>query len=534
MWSPSHDRLQQSFRMELLQRRAERLRGSLWEFMKHFWGVVEPRKPFLDNWHLHVECEHLEALHRGEFRNLILNVPPGTSKSTIVSVMFPAWAWAHDAGLRVFGASYSEPLAIRDAMLCRKIILSEDYRALFPDVAIQSGNDQKTQYGLTSGGWRMATSVGGRGTGEHPDVKIIDDPHNVRQAESDAERQRALDWYDGTLASRGVIHDSATILIMQRLHSVDLTGHIMRSADYADGNWVHVVIPMEYEVVREYPPKRLPWTDPRTADGQLLWPEAFSAQKVKTLKARLGEYRAAGQLQQRPSPAGGGILQVKKFRLWGAKTPLPDFIHVLQSYDTAFTDQTANDPTAGTVYGVFETEGTTCVLILDAWTDWMKFPALKAKVMADWQAEYGGRLDVNGRQDVLHPPRRADLVLLEDKGSGISLRQELQRANVPVKAYNPGNASKTARAQAASAVLDADRVYVLESRKEPGKPVTWVRPLLVQCEEFPNGEHDDLVDTLTQALIYLNHAEFITLESVPDDEEEERDYTAQHKRNPYG
>lgn len=537
MWTPVHDRLELEVRQALLQRRAERLKASLWEFTKYFWHVIEPKHPFKDNWHLHVECEHLEALYRGEFFNLIFNVPPGTSKSTIVSVMFPAWCWAHDNGHRVFGASYSEPLAIRDAMLCRKVILDPDFQAMFPDVAIQSGHDQKTHYALTGGGWRMATSVGGRGTGEHPDIKIIDDPHNVKQAESDVERERALNWYDGTLASRGVIHDARTILIMQRLHSVDLTGHIMRSEDYADGDWVHVVIPMEYEVNREYPKhhKSVQWKDPRKKEGELLWGEVFTAKKVAQLKKRLGEYRSAGQLQQRPSPAGGGILQVKNFQLWEHKKPLPDFFYVLQSYDTAFTDVTANDPTACTVFGVFQEEdGANGVMILDFWTDWMKFPGLREKMMTDWNAEYGGRQDKAGRPDPLHPPRRPDMVLIEDKGSGISVRQDLQRANIPVKAYNPGNASKTARAHQAAPILESGRVYVMESRKEPGKPVMWVRPLFTQCEEFPNGEHDDGVDTLTQGLIYLNHADLIPLDRVPDEEPKEVDYEAKRRKNPYG
>jgi predicted phage terminase large subunit-like protein len=164
----------------------------------------------------------------------------------------------------------------------------------------------------------------------------------------------------------------------------------------------------------------------------------------------------------------------------------------------------------------------------------MKFPALKAKLMDDWLASYGGRTQKDGSKDPLHPPRRADMVLIEEKGSGISIVQELRLANVPVKSYNPGHASKIARAQAASAVLDADRVYVLESKKNPGKPVSWVQPLLTQCEEFPNGEHDDLVDTLTQTLIYVNHANLVVLDGIPDEEETERDYTAKRRTNPYG
>lgn len=539
MWTPDQERMLKLLEQEELLRKGERLKASLIDFVRHFWRVIEPKKAFKDNWHIHVECDHLQALENGEFKNLIMNVPPGSSKSTIVSVMFPAWLWARNAGRRIFGASYSEPLSIRDAMLCRAVILDPEYQAMFTEVRIKQGADQKTQYDLTSGGWRMATSVGGRGTGMHPDVKIIDDPHNVKQSESDTERENALNWYDGTMSSRGLIHDAMTIVIMQRLHQKDLTGHIMASEEYQDGDWAHVIIPMEYEVKREYPVPKLPWKDPRTEEGQLMWPEVFTAKKVKKLAATLGSYRAAGQLQQRPAPAGGGILVVKHFQLWPAKKPLPDFTFVVQSYDTAFTDQTQNDPTACTVFAVFDEEVkdkqvTQGVMILDFWTDWMKFPELREKMMEDWDAEYGGRVDARGRPDQLHPARRPDAILIEEKGSGISIIQELRRANAPVKTYNPGKASKIARAQAASAVLESDHVWVLESKKEPGKPVTWVRPLLTQCEEFPNGEHDDGVDTLTQSLIFLNHSGLLVLSAIEDEVEEERDYEGEKVVNPYG
>lgn len=518
--------------LEQLRRTAERVRRSLHAFTQEFWQVIEPGSPFRDNWHISDICAHLEGVYHGTIKNLLINVPPGTSKSTLTSVMFPAWCWAQDAGKRFFGASYSESLSIRDAMLCRDIIQSDRYRKMFPHVAIKSDVNQKTHYGLTEGGWRLATSVGGRGTGMHPHFKIVDDPHNVKQSESDVERQNALDWFDGTLSSRGLLLNAATVVIMQRLHAKDLTGHIMQSAGYKD--WDHIVIPMRYEPHLPRARTSLGFRDPRKSEGELLWPDLLPESKVQATEAVLGSYRTAGQLQQRPSPAGGGILVTAHFQLWPAAAPLPDLHFIIQSYDTAFTEDTQNDPTACTVWGIFykkleDGEQVRCVLLLDAWQEWLKYPALRKRLTDDWTVKYGG---VKG--DPVHPARRADVLLIEEKGSGISVIQELRRTGVPVHCYNPGRASKTQRAQVASAVLETDCVYLIESKKDPGQPVTWARDLVKQCEDFPNGENDDLVDTTTQALIYINHSELIHLPVVAEEEPEELDYKDRRARtNPY-
>ena len=525
-------------RAETNRRRAKALEASFLEFVKEFWPVVEPGSDFLCNWHIEVICQQLEAVARGEVKNLIINVPPGTSKSTLTSVMFPAWVWTLQPGARFFGASYSEPLALRDAALCKAIIQSPRYRALWPGVTVKRGEDQKTHYGLTSGGWRMATTVGGRGTGMHPHYKIIDDPHNVKQSESDVQRQEALDWFDGTITSRGVILKAATIIIMQRLHQDDLTGHVMKALNYAR-DWVHIVIPMRYEPHREPTRTRQVFKDPRTVDGELLWPAVFTETAVANMEALLGSYRTAGQMQQRPSPDGGGIIKTEFIELWPANKGVPDLFYVLQSYDTAFTQNTQNDPSACCVWGIGEHEtgprkGENFAILLDSWTDHLEYGELKKKVMDDWGADYGGQKQANGKKDPLHPSRRADAILIEEKGSGISLLQDLRKARLPVRGYNPGRADKIARGHIVSPLIEAGLVYVLESKREPGKPVTWARPLFTQCEEFPNGEHDDLVDTLTQALIFLRDADMLQVPQIPEEEPEELDYHALHgRRNPY-
>lgn len=472
---------------ELIRREAEVCKKSLHAFTKRFFYLLGTGTEFIDNWHIHSICEHLEAVTKGQIKNLIINQPPGTMKSVLTSVMWPAWEWASNQQHRYFGASYSEALAIRDATLCRDIISSDDYRKMFPEVILKADSNQKTHYNLTGGGWRLATSVGGRGTGLHPSRKIIDDASTVMESESDVQRQSSLDWFDGTLATRGLALDAATIVVMQRLHAKDLAGHIMDGPSAKD--WDCLIIPMEYEVNRRYPTTRLGYKDPRTKEGELLWPSLFDQKKVDRLKLTLGDYRAAGQLQQRPAPQAGGLLKPEKFRLWPSGSELPDIHYVVQSYDTAFTEQTQNDPTACTVWGIFHQGETKCVLLLDSWEERLEYPELKKRLFEDRNAKYGG-----GKTDqkMLHPPRKADIMLIENKGSGQSIIQDLRRANLPIQEFNPGKASKIQRANMAAPILDSGIVYVLESKREAGKPISWARPLIKQCESFPFAEHDDL------------------------------------------
>ena len=199
---------------EQMRRAAQK---SLMEFTRQSFHIIEPGQDFCENWHLDVIAEHLEAVTSGDIRNLVINIPPGCMKSILTSVAWPAWEWANDPSIRWLSASYGVELAIRDAIKTRDIITSEWYQERWAEVAIKPGEDQKTKYALTGGGWRLATSVGGRATGEHPDRKIVDDPHNAKQAESDAERKEALTWFDRTLSTRGQSRGASTVVVMQRL-----------------------------------------------------------------------------------------------------------------------------------------------------------------------------------------------------------------------------------------------------------------------------------------------------------------------------
>ena len=513
--------------LDLIKKETDRrsAQRDLMSFTRQSFSIIEPGQEFCDNWHLHVIADHLMAITRGEIRNLVINIPPGCMKSILTSVAWPAWEWASNPALRVMSASYGVDLSIRDASKTRDIITSEWYQERWPEVQIKPGEDQKTKYALTAGGWRMATSVGGRATGEHPDRKIVDDPHNAKQAESDLEREAALTWFDRTLSTRGQSRGASTVVVMQRLNERDVTGHIL--ADLT--GYTHLCIPMEYDGVKRK--TFLGHYDPRKVEGELLWPEMFGHESVEELKTLLGAYGTAGQLAQSPSPAGGGILKTDCFRLWPASKSLPDLFWVGQSLDTAFTEKTTGDPTAFTCWGIFEYEKRRHVLLLDCWQEQLGYPKLKERVIADWGARYGGEKD-----NVMKPSRRPDIIIIENKGSGQSLIQDLRQSNIPVTPYNPGRADKVARAHMVAPLLESGCVWVLESNKNAGKPRTWAQPFLDQCERFPMGAHDDYVDTFTQMMIYLKDSQQLETISAPEDEPDEIDYDARKKQrsNPYG
>ena len=527
--------------IDVLRRAREELQAetSLIEFTKQAFSIIEPGVEFKDNWHLHAISDHLEAVSNGEIDNLIINIPPGCMKSILVSVAWPAWEWLNDPSLRYLGASYGADLAIRDAMKCRDIITSDWYQARWPGVQIKRGEDQKLKYALTKGGWRMATSVGGRATGEHPDRKLIDDPHNAKQAESDAERNSALTWFDRTLSTRGESRGAKTVIVMQRLHESDMTGHVL--ADNADGEYELLCLPMEYEAkpkttvdMGARDPERqtsIGWRDPREKEGQLLWPEMFADKSVRKLKKRLGEYGSAGQLQQRPAPEGGGILKVDHFQKWPHTSKIPSFELVVQSYDTAFTEDTINDPTACSVWGLFRWKNLKCAMLVDAWSEHLSYPKLRTRAIRDWHATYGG----DEADPMRSKPRKTDLVIVEKKASGQSLIQDLNAAQVPFFAYNPGNADKISRAHQSAPVLELDCLFIPESKKTPGHFVSWAQPFVRQLERFPNDQHDDYVDTFTQFIIRSRDEGWFDLDVADADPVEEVDYRAKkkRKRNPY-
>lgn len=282
---------------------AARCEQSLYHFVRRAWSNVE-MVPFVDNWHIGAICEHLQAVTAGQITQLLINIPPGCSKSLLTCVFWPMWEWAINPSIRWFFASYDQRLSTRDSVRCRALIDSPWYQGLWGGkYMLILDQNQKTYYETDKKGYRMATSVGGHGTGEHMDRIVFDDPHNVQQAESELERQSVLDWWDFTMSSRGVSRNVRRVGIMQRLHHKDLSAHVLEQ-----GEWTHICLPMRYELDR-MPDTPLGWNDPRAEEGELLTPQQFTENMTSRMEKVMGIYTAAGQLQQRPAPRGGGMFK---------------------------------------------------------------------------------------------------------------------------------------------------------------------------------------------------------------------------------
>lgn len=508
-----------------LEIEASLLTEDLAAFAKAAWHVLEPTSPLKWGWALDAICDHLTAVTHGQITRLLMNVPPGCMKSLMTGVIWPAWEWTDlkRRGYRYLGTSHKQDLALRDNLKCRRLIQSDWYQRRWP-LRLTTDQNAKTKFENEATGFREAMAFKSM-TGSRGDRVMLDDPLSVDQGNSDVEILSAAVTFTEALPTRVNNDTSAIVVIMQRLHEGDTSGIIIER----ELGYTHLMLPMRFE------PKRrcitnIGFKDPRKKDGELLFPERFSEKSVAGLEKVMGEYAVAGQLQQRPTPRGGGTFKHAHLQLWLAEWDIPDFIFIIQSYDTAFTDKTANDPTAHTTWGVFEHHGKRKILLLDGWDEHLSYPKLRKRLIRDWGAKYGGR-----EGDQLHPPRRADAVLVEEKGSGISVVQDMREANVPVTVYNPGKADKYSRAQQALPMYELDVVYVLESTKEKGKPISWARPFVTELGKFGPGvaSRDDYVDTFTQMMIFLRDKGLLTLEMYEDEEALEKEYSGAKKRNPY-
>jgi len=470
------------------------MRRSLKEFIKNSWQTIEPGRDFYDNWHIDAISEHLQAVVNGQIKRLIINIPPRHMKSISVAVALPAWTWTVQPQKRFLFASYAASLSVRDSVKCRRLIDSKWYKEHFGEVFKLTGDqNQKQRFENNQTGYRIATSVDGALTGEGGDIIIIDDPHNVREAESSAVRESVLDWWDQAMQTR--LNDPKTgafVIIMQRVHENDLTGHILRN-EYND--WDHLCLPARYELGHPSPTKSsLNFTDPRTKENQLLWPERIDHKTLDSLEKSLGSYASAGQLQQRPMPKGGGILKAEWWVPW-EKEDLPDIEYIIQSWDTAFSTKEKTSYSARTTWGVFRRHGQVNAIVLDMWYDRVTYPELRA-IAQEAYNEY-----------------EPDAVLIEKKASGQSLLQDLRMAGIPVIPYSPDR-DKEARAHAASALLEDGRIFFPYDKK-------WSKNLIDICAAFPAGDNDDIVDTCTQAWLRLRKGWFVTHSADYDEDDGE-------------
>ena len=324
--------------MSALERvRAERARRglSLHDFVGQAWPYVDPA-PSCFGRYTRVLCWVLEQVILGRIKRLIINVPPGHMKSLTVSVFWPAWAWLRRPGKRFAFTSYRGDLALRDADRSRDLIRSEYYQGLMRGRPqewnlLRAGQDTKSRFANTEGGYRFSSSVSGI-MGEGGDIVVIDDPHNVEQAESDLVRDETVRKIRLALPTRVRSKDGAVVVIMQRLHERDLTGVLL--AEEPD-LWTHLCLPARFEPDHPFPCK----FDWRETPGDLLFPELFDAKRIDELVVGLTEYGEAGQLQQRPHPRTGGLFKREDFK-YVEPGDLPRGGIRVRGYDLAATSST--------------------------------------------------------------------------------------------------------------------------------------------------------------------------------------------------
>lgn len=482
-------------------------------FVEKVFHTVSPGVKYIPNWHIDCIAEYLLAMESGEIKKLIINVPPRSLKSIMCNVAWPAWLLGHQATRRIISASYAQSLSNKHSTDCRLVMESPWYKETFPNAVLSDDNNQKMKYVTTQRGHRIATSVGGVATGEGGNFLILDDPHSAADANSKTIRESQIEWIDTSWSSRLDDKENGVMLcIMQRLHEKDATGHLLENPD-----WEHLELPAVFERKTTINIGKFKRTINK---GELLQPKRESLAILENLKRQMGSYAFAGQYMQKPAPAGGGIFKRAWVKLFPANKPFPKFDYIIQSYDTAFTDKTQNDPTAFTSWGIFslgEDKGM-AALLLDAWQENYEYPELRKKAMAERFTRYG---DGEGRI--------ADIIIIENKGSGITLTQDLARAGLPIRAYNPGNADKIARAHRVTHLFEAGLIYFPESERSPNKFPEWAEQVMHQLTSFPNAEHDDFVDSTTQAIKLLYDQSQLKVKNISYPDEVEPEIV----RNPY-
>lgn len=460
---------------------AQLARLSLHDFVRQAWHVIEPATPFSDNWHIQGICEHLEAVTRGDIRNLLINMPPRCAKSTIVSVMWPCWVWIQHPDRRWMFSSYALSLAIRDSVKCRRLIESPWYQRHFGD-AFQLADDQnaKSRFENDRRGYRLAMSVGSGVTGEGGDAVVVDDPHNVKTADSEAIREATLEWWDQAMSTRlNNPKTGAKVIVMQRVHDGDLSGHVLQQ-----GGYEHLMLPMEYEPSQAHV-TAIGWTDPRREDGELLWPSRIGPTEVATLKRTLGPYGYAGQCQQRPTPREGGFLKREWLgQRYRAVAPLT---RLIQAVDSAFKAGVSTDYSVIATWGASETPGAQGYHLLHVWRERVAYPEL-IRAIKDQHAAASSRFG-----------RAVEAILVEDKGSGQSAIQTLRaETKLPIIGV-PAVGSKEARFDDVTPLFQSGRIWL----PDDSLLAPWLDDWIDEHIHFPRGAHDDTVDTSAYALAYL-------------------------------
>ena len=534
----------------ILEERRTLYEESLYEFLKAAWPHFDPSQ-WQDGWCIEAIAEHLQAVVDGQIRRLMIHAPPRTGKSSLLAVAFPTWCWAQPErsvtsgpGARFLYASHNERLSRRDSGRCVRLMASPWYQQLWGD-RFQMIREGETRLINDVGGERLVTSIPqGTITGEGADIFVIDDPNASNQTKSELTIEAVNEWWDQTAATR--LNDfkrGVFVIQQQRLAEDDLSGHVL---EQNIGEWTHLMIPMHYEAARSFytvlgiddEGEPITWKDPRTVEGELMWPERFGPEEVSILERTMGPWASPGQLEQRPEPRGGGVIKRDWWNTW-TNTVYPPFDFILGSLDTAFTEKTENDYSALTIWGVFTVnsqdqptrhqqrggqidqiinagqvaamstyaEETAKVMMMMAWQERLELHDLVNKV-----AETCKKLKV-------------DMLVIENKASGHSVAQEMRRLygheRFGVMVQDPKSQDKLARLhsvvplfapEVAKRLIDGKMQDVIVRPGIVWAPDrAWADMVITQVGAFPRGRFDDLVDTVSQALRWLRDGGLLQL-----------------------
>lgn len=452
--------------------RREKAERSLSEFIRQAWHVIEPGTAYVENWHIDLIAEYLKAVNDGECRRLIINIPPRHMKSIEATVCYPVWTWTKQPEKRFIKVSYSDSLSRKHNVLSREIIRSAWYQENWHDLfKLKWDVNRQNEFENDRQGLMRSTSVGGTLTGEGADIIIVDDPQNPLMANSETERGNSISFFKNTLQTR--LNDPKTgafIIIMQRLHENDLTGHVLSE----DLGYTHLCLPVEA-------PVRTVITFPKSGrtlireEGDILNPGRFDRGVLDGLKKSMGSLQYAGQFQQVPAPAEGIIFRrewLHNFYGDGAAPQTGD----IQSWDMAFTKSEGSAKVAGFVMGRKGAD----IYVKDLVNDKMTFTESVAAVKA-----------LSGKW----PKARAKVV--ENKANGPAIVDLLKKEIPGMVEFNP-RGSKEERAISVTPYFEAGNIHFPDPLTHP-----WVDDLIRDLLMFPKGTYKDTTDALVQGILYL-------------------------------
>jgi predicted phage terminase large subunit-like protein len=445
------------------------LRVDLASFIQRALQTVAPGSKYLHNWHIEAICYHLTQCLRGHTKRLVITVPPRHLKSICASVGFPAWALGRDPTLRIINVTYSNELTNDLSRQFRAVVNSDWYPGVFP--AVKVAKETEAEFVTTKGGFRFGTSVGGTLTGRGGNFIIIDDPIKPEEAMSKTARESVISWYGTTLTTRlDSKKDDVIILVMQRLHVDDLVGHVL---GLDSSGWVQLDLPA---IAQESQTIHVgDHSSHRRSIGDLLHPERESQQVLDKLKLSMGSAVFSAQYLQRPIAEEGNLIKRDWFKFYDQPPLREPGDRIVQSWDTAMKPDERNDPSVCTTW--HERNGA-CYLI-DVVRQRVDYPDLKRLVLS------------------LRSRFAPDAVLIEDKGSGTALIQELASTGSPFPIAIDPKGDKLMRMHVQAAKVEAGQVYL-------PRQASWLGEFLFEVLAFPRGRHDDQVDSLSQFLNWVH------------------------------